>query len=102
MVPANNHTLEGELVDLVDEFSDGRIQFAFLKVKDSNSKLPKSVLIAWVSKGTNAGISPTYLNDYSVEKVFLSEQRDILAAISQLYLNSFTYVWVTAYQNGKS
>jgi len=39
---------EGELVDLVDEFSDGRIQFAFLKVKDSNSGLPKSVLIGWV------------------------------------------------------
>jgi len=36
------------LVDLVDEFSDGRIQFAFLKVKDSNSGLPKSVLIGWV------------------------------------------------------
>lgn len=40
---------EGELVDLVEEFSDGRIQFAFCKVKDDNSGLPKNVLIGWVS-----------------------------------------------------
>ncbi|KEF59042.1 uncharacterized protein A1O9_03885 [Exophiala aquamarina CBS 119918] len=44
-------TGEGELVDLVDEFSDGRIQFAFVKVKDSNSGLPKSALIAWCGEG---------------------------------------------------
>lgn len=35
-------------MDLVEEFSDGRIQFAFVKVKDPNTTLPKSVLIAWV------------------------------------------------------
>ncbi len=39
---------EGELADLIDEFSDGRIQFAFVKVKDPNTTLPKCVLIAWV------------------------------------------------------
>ncbi|RMZ66955.1 actin binding [Pyrenophora seminiperda CCB06] len=44
-------TGEGELVDLVDEFSDGRIQFAFVKVKDPNSSLPKNVLIAWCGEG---------------------------------------------------
>ncbi|KAF2109413.1 hypothetical protein BDV96DRAFT_235592 [Lophiotrema nucula] len=42
---------EGELVDLVDEFSDGRIQFAFVKVKDPNTALPKNVLIAWCGEG---------------------------------------------------
>lgn len=41
-------SLEGELVDLIDEFSDGRIQFAFVKVKDPNTALPKNVLIGWV------------------------------------------------------
>lgn len=40
---------EGELIDLIEEFSDGRIQFAFVKVKDPNTTLPKCVLIAWVS-----------------------------------------------------
>ena len=44
-------TGEGELVDLVEEFSDGRIQFAFVKVKDSNTGLPKSALIAWCGEG---------------------------------------------------
>ncbi|KAF2463022.1 uncharacterized protein BDR25DRAFT_298737 [Lindgomyces ingoldianus] len=44
-------TGEGELTDLIDEFSDGRIQFAFVKVKDSNTTLPKCVLIAWCGEG---------------------------------------------------
>ncbi|KAF1808967.1 hypothetical protein P152DRAFT_462020 [Eremomyces bilateralis CBS 781.70] len=44
-------TGEGELVDLLEEFSDGRIQFAFVKVKDPNTTLPKSVLIAWCGEG---------------------------------------------------
>jgi len=39
---------EGDLSDLVEEFSDGRVQFAFVKVKDPNTTLPKSALIAWV------------------------------------------------------
>ncbi|KAL1651443.1 actin binding protein [Diplodia intermedia] len=41
-------TGEGELADLIDELSDGRIQFAFVRVKDPNTGLPKNVLIAWV------------------------------------------------------
>ncbi|KAL9123011.1 MAG: hypothetical protein Q9187_000425 [Circinaria calcarea] len=45
------HSIEGELVDLIDEFSDGRVQFAFLKIKDSNTSLPKSVLIGWCGEG---------------------------------------------------
>ncbi|KAF2147780.1 hypothetical protein K461DRAFT_72240 [Myriangium duriaei CBS 260.36] len=44
-------TGEGELLDLIEEFSDGRIQFAFVKIKDTNSGLPKSVLIAWCGEG---------------------------------------------------
>ena len=42
---------EGELVDLIDEFSDGRVQFAFVKVKDPNTSLPKYVLIGWCGEG---------------------------------------------------
>ncbi|KAL6720712.1 actin binding protein [Lecanora helva] len=44
-------TGEGELVDLIDEFSDGRVQFAFAKIKDPNTTLPKSVLIGWCGEG---------------------------------------------------
>ena len=43
--------LEGELIDLIDEFSDGRIQFAFVKVSDPNTSLPKYVLVAWCGEG---------------------------------------------------
>lgn len=44
-------TGEGELIDMVEEFSDGRIQFAFVKVKDPNTTLPKNVLVAWCGEG---------------------------------------------------
>ncbi|ETN37079.1 uncharacterized protein HMPREF1541_08069 [Cyphellophora europaea CBS 101466] len=44
-------TGEGELLDLIDEFSDGRIQFAYVKIKDSNTGLPKNALIAWCGEG---------------------------------------------------
>jgi drebrin-like protein len=40
---------EGELIDFIEEFSDGRIQFGFLRVKDPNTSLLKFVLVAWVS-----------------------------------------------------
>lgn len=41
-------SIEGELQDLIDEFNDGKVQFAFVKVKDANTGLAKFVLIAWV------------------------------------------------------
>ncbi|KAF7560961.1 hypothetical protein G7046_g3157 [Stylonectria norvegica] len=44
-------TGEGELADLIEDFNEGRIQFAYLKIKDPNSGLPKSVLIAWCGGG---------------------------------------------------
>ena len=44
-------TGEGELADLVEEFSDGRIQYAYVKIKDSNTGLPKNALIAWCGEG---------------------------------------------------
>ena len=37
--------------DLNEDFNDGRIQFAFVKVKDPNTSLPKCVLIAWCGGG---------------------------------------------------
>jgi len=39
---------EGELEELIEEFNDGRAQFAFVKIKDPNTGLPKFVLICWV------------------------------------------------------
>lgn len=42
---------EGELEILLEEFNDGKVQFAFVKVKDPNSGLPKFVLICWCGEG---------------------------------------------------
>ena len=36
---------------MIEEFSDGKIQFAFVKVKDPNTSLPKHVLIGWCGEG---------------------------------------------------
>ncbi|KAJ4295808.1 actin binding protein [Collariella sp. IMI 366227] len=44
-------TGDGELADLVEDFSEGRIQFAFVRVKDPNTGLPKNVFIAWCGGG---------------------------------------------------
>ncbi|KAI0022450.1 hypothetical protein F4780DRAFT_197998 [Xylariomycetidae sp. FL0641] len=44
-------TGEGELDELIEDFNEGRIQFAFMKVKDPNSGLPKCALIAWCGGG---------------------------------------------------
>lgn len=35
----------------MDEFSEGRIQFAYVKVKDTNTGLPKYALIGWCGEG---------------------------------------------------
>ncbi|KAI5846156.1 hypothetical protein BZA05DRAFT_357600 [Tricharina praecox] len=42
---------DGELEELIEEFNDGKVQFAFVKVKDPNSGLPKFVLICWCGDG---------------------------------------------------
>lgn len=42
---------DGELNDLIEDFNEGRVQFAFVKVRDPNSGLPKNVLVAWCGGG---------------------------------------------------
>jgi hypothetical protein len=67
------------LVDLADEFSDGRIQFAFVKVKDPNTSLPKNVLIAWVSLVETAKLA-TANHSTSAARESQSEQKAISVA----------------------
>jgi len=38
----------GGLEELEDEFNDGKIQYAFVRIIDPNTELPKLVLIGWV------------------------------------------------------
>ncbi|GAW12254.1 hypothetical protein ANO14919_016160 [Xylariales sp. No.14919] len=59
---------DGELEDLIEDFSEGRIQFAFVKVKDPNTGLPKSALIAWCGEGVperTKGYFTSHLNAVS-------------------------------------
>ncbi|CDO74750.1 hypothetical protein BN946_scf184411.g7 [Trametes cinnabarina] len=44
-------TGDGGLEELQDEFSDGRMQYAFARVKDPNTGLPKFVQINWCGEG---------------------------------------------------
>ncbi|OAA39686.1 actin binding protein [Metarhizium rileyi] len=58
-------TGKGELADLIEDFNEGRVQFAFVKVKDPNTSLPKNVLIAWCGGGVperTKGYFTSYLN----------------------------------------
>lgn len=81
-------------MDLIDEFSDGRIQFAFVRVKDPNTTLPKSVLIAWVCLDlpVSRRRTPSSNISTSAAKVSQNEPRDTLPAICQQFRSYFMYV----------
>lgn len=42
---------DGGLEEMIDELSGARVMYVFLKVIDPNTKLPKNVLVNWVSRG---------------------------------------------------
>jgi len=44
-------TGKGGLDELEEEFNDGKIEFAFIRVVDENSQLPKNVFISWCGEG---------------------------------------------------
>ncbi|KAL6234287.1 hypothetical protein BDW75DRAFT_212607 [Aspergillus navahoensis] len=64
-------TGEGDLADLIDEFSEGKIQFAFVKVLDGNTGLPKSVLIAWCGEGVPERTKGYFTSHLSTVSKFL-------------------------------
>ncbi|KAJ1977948.1 actin binding protein [Dimargaris xerosporica] len=56
----------GDLDELADEFDDGKIQYAFVRVQDSNTGLPKFAFISWCGSGvpvTKKGLFGSHLND---------------------------------------
>ncbi|XP_033845907.1 drebrin-like a [Periophthalmus magnuspinnatus] len=44
---------DGGLEEMVEEFNSGKIMYAFCRVEDPNSGLPKYVLINWTGEGVN-------------------------------------------------
>jgi len=62
-------TGDGGLDELIEDFNPGKIQYAFLKVEDPKTSLPKFVLINWqgeTAPGNRRGICAMHLHD--VEK----------------------------------
>ncbi|KAJ3191025.1 hypothetical protein HK101_008166 [Irineochytrium annulatum] len=57
---------DGGLEELADEWEDSKIQYAFCKVVEPISKLPKFVLISWCGDGvpvSKKGLFPHHVND---------------------------------------
>lgn len=46
-------TGDGGLEEMVEELNSGKVMYAFCKVKDPNSGLPKYVLVNWTGEGVN-------------------------------------------------
>ncbi|KAG0342072.1 hypothetical protein BG004_005768 [Podila humilis] len=61
-------TGSGGLEELEDEFVDGKIQYAFVRIVDPNSQLNKFILIAWCGDGvpeSKKGLFNSHLADVS-------------------------------------
>jgi len=41
--------VDGDIEEMVDELSGGKMMYAFIRVKDPNTQLFKNVLVNWVS-----------------------------------------------------
>lgn len=65
-------TGEDGLIELTEDFNPSKVQYAFLKVEDPKTSLPKFVLINWQGEtvpGSRKGSSALHLRD--VEKFFV-------------------------------
>ncbi|XP_037693156.1 drebrin-like protein isoform X2 [Choloepus didactylus] len=64
-------TGEGGLEEMVEELSSGKVMYAFCRVKDPNSGLPKFVLINWTGEGVNDARKGACANHVSTMANFL-------------------------------
>lgn len=60
--------VDGGLEEMVEELNSGKVMYAFCRVQDPNSGLPKYVLINWVRHDTH------------VEAILLKVQSDTLSS----------------------
>ncbi|KAM5172825.1 drebrin-like protein [Mantella aurantiaca] len=64
-------TGDGGLEELVDDLSSGKVMYAFCRVQDPNSGLPKYVLINWTGEGVNDARKGVCANHVSTMANFL-------------------------------
>lgn len=88
---------EGELIDMIEDLSEGRVQFVFVKVKDPNSGLPKYVLIGWVCIVYLQFIPTRLIAIRSAEKESPRGPKAISQATSTRFLKSCTLVFCQLY-----
>ena len=50
---------DGGLEEMVDELSGGKVMYAYLRVTDPNTQLPKNVLVNWVRLWGKKGFPAT-------------------------------------------
>lgn len=46
----NNGRPDGDLEEMAEELSGGKVMYAYIQVTDPNTQLPKNVLVNWVSR----------------------------------------------------
>uniref|UniRef100_A0A8B9EWT5 Drebrin like n=1 Tax=Anser cygnoides TaxID=8845 RepID=A0A8B9EWT5_ANSCY len=51
--PRSSPGADGGLEEMVEELNSGKVMYAFCRVKDPNSGLPKYVLVNWTGEGVN-------------------------------------------------
>ncbi|XP_041440872.1 drebrin-like protein A isoform X1 [Xenopus laevis] len=64
-------TGDGGLEELVEELSSGKVMYAFCRVKDPNSGLPKFVLVNWTGEGVKDARKGACANHVSTMANFL-------------------------------
>uniref|UniRef100_A0A8C6T7F8 Drebrin-like a n=1 Tax=Neogobius melanostomus TaxID=47308 RepID=A0A8C6T7F8_9GOBI len=62
---------DGGLEEMVEEFNSGKVMYAFCRVEDPNSGLPKYVLINWTGEGVNSSRKGICANHLSTMASFL-------------------------------
>ncbi|KAJ3558512.1 hypothetical protein NM688_g880 [Phlebia brevispora] len=73
-------TGSGGLEELEEEFSDGRMQYAFVRVKDPNSELPKFVQINWCGDGVPESRKGLFYSHSNAVSNFLRGSHVVISA----------------------
>lgn len=64
------HLPDGGLEELVEELNSGKVMYAFCRVQDPNSGLPKYVLINWVCASYTSLLSFTMFIEMTIKEGF--------------------------------
>ncbi|KAK1229748.1 actin binding protein [Marasmius sp. AFHP31] len=78
---------DGGLEELEEEFSDARIQYAFVRVVDPNSKLPKFVQINWCGDGVPKAKKGLFHTRSSAVASFLKGTHVVISARNEATSN---------------